>query len=71
MVKKSHPKASNEEHVLYMEFALFGLAEFSFLSKVPMDSRLQFRDILTGMLDDSAADDDYEDDDAYNPRRMI
>ena len=70
LVKKSHPKASNEEHVLYMEYVLFGLSEYSFLSKVPMDSRLQFRDILSTMLDDSDGDE-FDDDDAYNPRRMI
>jgi magnesium chelatase subunit I len=58
LVKKYHPKASSDEQILLMEFVLFGLAEYSFLSKFPMDSRLQFRDILNSMLSDSDDDDD-------------
>jgi magnesium chelatase subunit I len=58
LVKKYHPKTSPEEQILFMEFVLFGLAEYSFLSKLPLDSRLQFRDILNSMLSDSEDDDD-------------
>ncbi len=57
LVQKYHPECSEEELNILMEFALFGLAEFSFLSKVPLDSRLQFRDILSSMLKDSGEDD--------------
>jgi len=58
LVQKYHPQCSQEELNVLMEFALFGLAEYSFLSKVPMDSRLQFRDILSSMLK-GADEDDY------------
>jgi len=58
VVKKYHPKTSPDEQILLMEFVLFGLAEYSFLSKLPMDSRLQFRDILNSMLSDTDEDDD-------------
>lgn len=58
VVKKYHPKASENEQILLMEFVLFGLAEYSFLSKLPLDSRLQFRDILNSMLSNGAEDDD-------------
>lgn len=70
MVKKTHPQANKEEQILFMEFVLFGLAEYSFLSKVPLDSRLQFKDILSSMLENR--DDDYDDDEeTYQGRRMI
>lgn len=57
LVKKYQAEASEEEKQLFMEFALFGLAEYSFLSKTPLDSRLQFRDMLSSMLDKQ--DDNY------------
>jgi magnesium chelatase subunit I len=57
LVQKYQSECSAEELNLLMEFALFGLAEYSFLSKVPMDSRLEFRDILSSMLNDSDEDD--------------
>ncbi|KAA3617789.1 MAG: magnesium chelatase [Calditrichaeota bacterium] len=57
LVQKYHTNSSEEEINILMEFALFGLAEHSFLSKVAMDSRLQFKDILSSMLKESG--DDY------------
>lgn len=57
MVQKFHDQIPQEELLILMEFALFGLAEYSYLSKIPMDSRLQFRDILSSMLKDSGEDD--------------
>ena len=64
-MEKYQPEAAREEKILFMEFALFGLAEHSFLSKVPLDSRLQFRDMLSSMLDKH--DDEYSsfDDDMF------
>ena len=54
-----HLKIKNEtEKLLLMEFALFGLSEYSFLSKTPLDARLFFRDMLSSMLD--------EEDDKFN-----
>ncbi|MCB0283001.1 MAG: magnesium chelatase [Calditrichae bacterium] len=57
LVKKYQAEASEEEKKLFMEFALFGLAEYSFLSKTAQDSRLHFRDMLSSMLDKE--DDNY------------
>lgn len=64
LIKKYHPKVSESEQILLMEFVLFGLAEYSFLSKIPMDSRLQFRDILNSML--AGSDDDEDEDDDFS-----
>ncbi len=58
IVDKTHPKAGEAEKWLLMEFVLFGLAEYSFLSKTPMDARLFFRDMLSSMLDETGDDDD-------------
>jgi magnesium chelatase subunit I len=70
IVKKIQPEANKEEQLLFMEFVLFGLAEYSFLSKVPMDSRLQFRDILSSMLE--GGEEDYDDDEEpFSGRRMV
>jgi magnesium chelatase subunit I len=53
LVEKYNPESSVEEKLILMEFALFGMAEYSFLSKTAMDTRLQFRDILSSMLENS------------------
>jgi magnesium chelatase subunit I len=45
-----------------MEFALHGLAEFSMLSKKPLVSGLQFKDLLSGMFTMPDLDDDDLDD---------
>ncbi len=50
LVKKYHPQADADTQFFLMEFALHGLAEYSFLSKHLVDSGLQFRDLLSGML---------------------
>ncbi|MDW3649577.1 MAG: magnesium chelatase [Bacteroidia bacterium] len=63
LVKDYHPKASGEEKYLLMEFVLHGLAEYSLLSKQGLESGLQFKDLLSGMLniDDFGVDDDDDD----------
>ena len=64
MVNDYHPKASSEEKDLLMEFVLHGLAEYSLLSKQGLKSGLQFKDLLSGMLniDDFGKDDEDDDD---------
>lgn len=63
LVQSYHPKASLAGKFLMMEFVLHGLAEYSLLSKQGLASGLQFKDLLSGMLNiDSFADDDDDDD---------
>ena len=68
LVKRFHPKGDAEMRYLLMEFALHGLAEYSFLSKHLLDSGLQFRDLLSSMLpmgDPDEDEDDLSDSDFY------
>jgi magnesium chelatase subunit I len=50
LIKKYHPNLDEETQLLFMEFALHGLAEFSFLSKHLLESGLQFKDLLSSMF---------------------
>ncbi|MEJ2055237.1 MAG: hypothetical protein P8X42_15075 [Calditrichaceae bacterium] len=58
LIKKFNPKSGREERLLLMEFALHGLAEFSFLSKYPLETGVEFRDMMSSMLTESDEDDD-------------
>jgi magnesium chelatase subunit I len=60
LVKKYNPKADETNHLLLMEFALHGLAEYSLLSKYGIEYGLQFKDMLSSMFTKSE-DDDFED----------
>ncbi|HES59424.1 MAG: hypothetical protein JW956_14690 [Calditrichaceae bacterium] len=60
VIKKIHPKAGKEERLLLMEFILHGLAEYSFLSKYSLDTGIEFRDMMSGMM--TEADEEDEDD---------
>lgn len=64
LVKKNHPTASKSQRYLLMELVLHGLAEYSQLGKSTLElaSGLQFKDLLSGMLDlDSLGGDDDDD----------
>lgn len=50
LVQRFHPGLDESAKLLYMEFVLHGLAEFSFLSKQPLESGLQFKDLFTSMF---------------------
>ena len=67
LVKNYYPEAEAHEQQFLMEFALHGLAEYSFLSKQLVDSGLQFRDLLSSMFggQDDRADDEFSDRDFY------
>lgn len=67
LVKKFHPRVDEDTQLFLMEFALHGLAEYSFLSKHLVDSGLQFRDLLSSMLDMKERDDedDFSEEDFY------
>lgn len=58
LVKRMHPKTEKEDRLLLMEFALHGLAEYSFLSKYPLETGIEFRDMMSSMLADSGEDED-------------
>jgi magnesium chelatase subunit I len=61
-VKEYHPEANREEMLLLMEFILFGLAEYSFLSKYYLEQGLQFKDLLNSMLPVSEEEEEEEGD---------
>ena len=64
LVKRQHPKANKQQRYLLMEFILHGLAEYSQLGKNSLAYGLQFKDLLSGMLDlDNLGSDD--DDEEY------
>ncbi|HEY8400022.1 MAG TPA: sigma 54-interacting transcriptional regulator [Cytophagaceae bacterium] len=50
LVADRFPHAGKEEKLLLMEFALHGLAEFSQISKHKLESGVQFKDLIGGML---------------------
>jgi magnesium chelatase subunit I len=60
LVQRHQPKRSKEEQTVLMEFALHGLAEYSFLNKYRLEKGLQFRDMLSGMFSEEDAEDEGE-----------
>jgi magnesium chelatase subunit I len=61
LVNKYHADADENMKLLFMEFALFGLSEYSLLSKHTLERGVKFKDILSGMF--VKAEDDEEEDD--------
>lgn len=55
------PDTGKEDRILYMEFLLHGLAEYSLLSKYRLEKGLQFRDMLSSMFTMSPTDPDDDD----------
>lgn len=62
LVKSKHPKVNKSEHLFLMEFVLHGLAEYSKLSKTPLDTGTRFKDLLSSMFSMPDLDDLTEDD---------
>jgi len=60
VVNKYHPKLNGQGKILLMEFLLFGLSEYSLLSRTKIEDGLQFRDMLSSMFT-MQEDDDFED----------
>lgn len=50
LVNKHHKKANKLEKLFLMEFVLHGLAEYSKLSKSPLDTGTRFKDLLSSMF---------------------
>jgi magnesium chelatase subunit I len=68
IVKKYQPKADEKQQLLYMEFVLHGLAEYSMLSKFRLEYGIQFKDMLSSMFSMNNDEDDQiipEQDDFY------
>lgn len=59
------PNLTVEENLIYMEFALHGLAEFSQLSKLRLDKGVQFKDLMSSMFDMGKGLSDEEDDSLF------
>ncbi len=60
LVQKQHPKASDADKLLLMEFALHGLAEYSLLSKYTLERGTQFKDLFSSMFNMKAGRDEEE-----------
>lgn len=58
LVKKLYPSQPKSEQLVLMEFILHGLAEYSFLSKFPMENSIRFSDMMSSMLSETEDEDD-------------
>ncbi len=58
VVKKYQPKADEKTQLLFMEFVLHGLAEHSMLSKLKLESGIQFKDMISSMFSMNDEEDD-------------
>ncbi|WP_207533867.1 sigma 54-interacting transcriptional regulator [Desertivirga arenae] len=61
VVKKFHPRLSDAQNLLLMEFLLHGLAEFSQIGKSLLDNGFEFKDMLGSLFNASFEDDEDED----------
>jgi len=61
LVKKLHPRLSENQQLLLMEFVLHGLAEFSQLSKGFLDNGFAFSDMFSSLFNLEPDDDDIDD----------
>jgi len=57
VVEKYHPKEKRETKLLLMEFVLFGLSEYSLLSRFRLENGVQFKDMLSTMFTMPADED--------------
>jgi len=62
VVKKFQPLMNGNSRLLLMEFLLFGLSEFSLLSRTKIEDGIQFRDMLSSLFT-MPKDEDFEDED--------
>jgi len=62
VVKKFQPSMNGNTRLLLMEFLLFGLSEYSLLSRTKIEDGIQFRDMISSMFT-MPEEDDFEDED--------
>jgi magnesium chelatase subunit I len=65
LVNKYHEKLTGKDQLLYMEFTLHGLAEYSLLSKFKLESGVQFKDMLSSMFTNESEEIDSDPEDFY------
>ena len=63
IVDTYQPDADENITLLFMEFILHGLAEHSLLSKLKLESGIQFKDMLSSMFTLKPEEDDFESED--------
>jgi magnesium chelatase subunit I len=63
IVDTYQPDADENITLLFMEFILHGLAEHSLLSKLKLESGIQFKDMLSSMFTMKPEEDDFESED--------
>jgi len=62
LVKQHHPRLSENQQLLLMEFVLHGLAEYSQLNKGFLDNGFAFSDMFDSLFNMQPDEDDLEDD---------
>jgi len=62
LVKKLHPRLTENQELLLMEFVLHGLSEFSQLNKGFLDNGFAFSDMFNSLFNLQPDDDDLDDD---------
>ncbi len=63
VAKKFQPSINGNSRMLLMEFLLFGLSEYSLLSRTKIEDGIQFRDMLSSMFTMPDVDDFDDEDD--------
>ena len=61
VIKQFHPRLSDNQKVLLMEFLLHGLAEFSLINKSFLDKGFSFADMFNSLFSPEFKDDEDED----------
>lgn len=65
LVNTFHQNETEENKLLLMEFLLFGLSEYSLLSKEVIESGLKFKDMLSSMFNINQSEDDEDSEENY------
>ncbi len=66
VIKQFHPRLSENQHLLLMEFLLHGLAEFSQVSKTYLENGYEFKDMFNSLFSSQFDDED----DEYNDSNL-
>ena len=61
LVKQYHKESKEDERLLLMEFALYGLASYSMINRMALDSNVLFKDLMSSVFSDEDFEDEGED----------
>ncbi len=61
MVKQYHKEAKNDQLWLLMEFALYGLASYSMINRMALDSNVLFKDLMSSVFSEEDFDEEGDD----------